>query len=80
MTLGELLEFLTREAKEYREDCVSSINRNKHMNNCKGECSIEQNDVDAVLVGFINKIAAKGGVDYALYAKDLVKITASDFF
>ena len=41
------------------------------MNNLKGECSISQDDVDAVLVDFINNIAVKRGIDYGLYTEDI---------
>lgn len=71
MTVLEILELLTKEAKDYRKECVKSINRNSHMNNCKGQCCISQDDVDAVLVDFINKIGVRRWVDYGLYTRDL---------
>lgn len=72
MTMLELLNFLTEEAKDYRKNCINSINTNSHMNNCKSGCSMTQDEVDAVLVGFINNIASKRWIDYALYTKDLI--------
>lgn len=71
MTVLEILKLLTEEAKDYRKRCVESINRSSHMNNCKGKCNISQDDVDAVLVDFINKIGSRRWVDYGLYTKDL---------
>jgi hypothetical protein len=71
MTMLELLNLLKEEAQIYRTHCINSINRNKHMNNLKGECSISQDDVDAVLVDFINNIAVKRGIDYGLYTEDI---------
>lgn len=69
MTVLELLNFLTREAKEYRKDCANSILRNKHMNQAKEQPS--QDTVDAILTDFINRIASRQNVDLALYTKDL---------
>lgn len=71
MTTLDVLQILTKEAKDYRTKCVESINRNSHMNNSKGQCSIRQEDVDSVLVDFINNIATKRWIDYALYTKDI---------
>lgn len=73
MTVLEILKLLTEEAKDYRKNCVHSINRNSHMNNCKGQCTISQDDIDAVLVDFINKIGSRRWVDYGLYTKDLLQ-------
>ena len=60
-------------AKEYRTDCVNSVNRNKHMNEFNGEFALDQNSIDAILTDFINKIGVYQGVDYAMYTKDLKK-------
>lgn len=71
MTIGELLKILTQEAIIYRKHCVNSIDNNRHMNNCHGDCKITQDEVDAVLVSYINNIGIRRGVDYALYTEDL---------
>lgn len=71
MTKIELLEYLTKIAKEYRMGCTTSVARNQHMNETKGECNVEQNIVDAILVDFINHIGVDQCVDYGLYSKDL---------
>ena len=69
MNTLELLELLKRIAKEYRQDCVASLARNRHMN--QGFCEVDQKTVDAILVDFINKVGTSHSVDYALYTKDL---------
>jgi len=71
MTKIQLLEYLTRIAKEYRLDCASSVSRNRHMNETKDECEVDQKTVDAILVDFINYIGVDQHVDYGLYSKDL---------
>jgi hypothetical protein len=71
MTKLELLEFLTAAAKRYRLDCAPSVARNAHMNECGGECDADQRTVDAILVGFVNRIGTDMGVDYALYTRDI---------
>jgi hypothetical protein len=71
MTKIQLLEYLEKMAREYRKDCVNSINRNQHMNELGGKFDLKQNTIDAILVDFINKIGIHQGVDYAMYAKDL---------
>lgn len=72
MTKIQLLEYLTRMAKEYRKDCQNSVNRNKHMNDLNGNFELNQNSIDALLTDFINMIGVNQGVDYALYSKDLL--------
>lgn len=79
MTRGELLKLLTTEAKEYRNEALVSIMRSKHMNNLslkdisrlKKEQLLTQKLIDALLVGFINKIGTGQCLDYGLYTKHL---------
>jgi hypothetical protein len=71
MTKIELLEYLTRMAKEYRSGCAASVIRNRHMNETNGECNADQNTIDAILVDFINRIGVDQHVDYGLYTRDL---------
>ena len=66
----EYVEQIARYAREYRVECVDSVNRNKHMNDLNGKCDINQKTVDAVLVDFINKIAVEMCIDYGMYTKD----------
>ena len=68
MTRGELLEFLTQRAKEFRND-KTSISRNYHLTDIKEQP--EQHLIDGVLVAFINHIGMNQGIDYALSVKDL---------
>lgn len=70
MTNGELLSFLEKRAIEYREGALSSIRRNRHMNEHTG-ADIAQEDVDALLVDFINFIASRMGGDYGLRSEHI---------
>lgn len=71
MTKIELLNMLTREAKEYRKSGVlESLARNRHMNQYEGE-KVSGQTIDAILVDFINRVGARQGVDYGLYTVDL---------
>lgn len=79
MTRGELLNFLKEEAKRYRGQALSSIERNWHMNNLsrkdllrlKKSQQLTQRMIDALLVDFINVVGVSQCIDYALYTKDL---------
>ena len=73
MTALDLLNLLTNCAKDYREDAQVSLERNNHMNEIEPGEVVQQRIIDAVLVGFINNIGAKHGIDYALYTPDLKK-------
>ena len=68
MYMNELQE-LIRHAKDYRDDAVDSVHRNSHMNELRW--INEQDEVDAVLVDFINYIGRKKGIDLALYTIDI---------
>ena len=69
----ELLEMLTKNAADYSPNASESIERNGHMNNIKG-VTINPDQIDALLVDFINFVGMKQGVDLALYTSDLVKL------
>ena len=68
MTRGELLDFLTQQAKEFRKD-ETSISRNYHLTDIKEQP--EQYLIDGVLVAFINYIGINQCIDYALSVEDL---------
>jgi len=70
MTVIQLLENLTKDAKKFRKD-EHFISRNNHLTCLKEDP--KQETTDAVLVSFINYIGMKYGVDYALSAEDLKK-------
>lgn len=70
MSKIEYLTIATKFVMDYRLGAMESIRRNAYMNNHTGK-DIAQDDVDAILVDFINFIAAKNGVDLALYTKDI---------
>ena len=73
MTGIELLTLLKKCADDYSKDAKKSIARNDHMNDIKIDETIEQKVIDAVLVDYINYIAARNGIDYGLYTSDLRK-------
>ena len=68
----EYLERLTISVKQYRLNCEESINRNQHMNELNGNCTINQDVIDAILVDLINHIAGEMCIDYGMYTKDLI--------
>lgn len=70
MTRGELLEFLTKQAKEFRND-KTNISRNSHLTSIKEQP--EQYLIDGVLVAFINYVGISQCIDYALSVEDLNK-------
>lgn len=65
----EFLENIKEFAIDYREESIDSLQRNSHMHNASG--APNQEDIDAVLIDFINFIGRKYGVDYGMYAEDL---------
>jgi excisionase family DNA binding protein len=69
-TVGDVLKMLENDAKEYRKDALASIRRNSHMNKATG-ADIDQRDIDALLVDFVNFFASRRCVDYGLYTKHL---------
>ena len=80
MTSGRYLKMLTEYAQEYRPDALSSIGRNRHMNDLS-EHNIRYIStrpqiiiwrvIDALLTDFINFVAARMGVDYGLNSYDV---------
>lgn len=73
MNAIQLLESLTKYAKNYRLTATESVLRNNHMNNVGENEIINPIHVDAILVDFINHIGIRCGVDYGLYTQDLNK-------
>lgn len=75
LTRIRLLKLLESTARDYRKKCYDSIYRNTHMNNLEPnqpwDCQKISNVVDAILVDFINTVAAEQGVDYGLCTKHL---------
>jgi hypothetical protein len=69
-TTLEFLEALAKDAKTYRAGAQTSIMRNRHMNDATGT-NIDQRDVDAILVDFINFVAMQRGIDFGMYTTDL---------
>ena len=73
MTRGELLEFLTKEAIKFREKS-NFISINKHLTGIDESNMPSNEQIDGVIVAFINRIGMSLYVDYALSYKDLEKI------
>ena len=73
MTKIDLLNLLTRNAKDYQKHAADSVIRNNHMNKLNKESEINKDVIDAILVDFINYVGAVQGVDYGLYTSDLYK-------
>ena len=80
MSKIDLLKLITTDAKNYCDDAAESLERNTHMNDLSFEelkqflalgPVISQKIIDALLVDFINSVAANQGVDYGLYTSDL---------
>ncbi len=74
MTNGELINMMVSQAKMFRDD-RDWLKRNDHMHNLPAEefPTIEQ--VDAILIGFINHVGMARGMDVGLYAMDLRRNT-----
>jgi hypothetical protein len=71
-TRGEMLDYITGCAKDYRLECKESIIRNSHMNELdESDFDIDQKYIDAILVDFVNYIGAEQCLDWGLYTKDL---------
>ena len=66
----ELLNLLTESAIKYREIAMETIKTNNHMNDATGT-KIDQRDIDALLVDFINYVGSEQGVDYGLHTNNL---------
>jgi len=72
MTRGELLEFLTKEAVKFREK-PNFISINKHLTGIDKNNMPSKEQIDGVLVAFINSVGISQCIDYALSYKDLDK-------
>lgn len=70
MTKGELLDFLTERAKEFRK-CESFIYKNEHLTGIDEHCMPRAFQIDGTLVAFINYVGMYQGIDYALSIEDL---------
>lgn len=72
MTRGELLEFLTKETIEFREN-PNFISTNKHLTGINENNMPSKEQIDGVLVAFINYVGISQCIDYALSYKDFEK-------
>lgn len=72
MTRGELLEFLTERAKEFRKDKLQ-ISRNVHLTGIDENILPTSDQIDGILVAFINYVGISQCIDYALSYKDFEK-------
>lgn len=70
MTNGELVNMLINQAKKYTASGIEeSVRRNAHMNKFGGD--FDQALAEAVLVDFVNSVAANHCMDLGLYTVDL---------
>ena len=70
MTRGELLELLTKEAIKFR-DKPNFISINEHLTGISENDRPTKEQIDGVLVAFINFVGMSQGIDYALSCADL---------
>ncbi|MFA6407672.1 MAG: hypothetical protein WCV80_03140 [Candidatus Paceibacterota bacterium] len=76
-----LTKLLESHAKDYRKDTIARLKRNRHMHDLsrkdirelKKNPELFERVVDAILVGFINEVAAGQGMDLGLYTHYLRK-------
>jgi len=74
MSIITFIHHVENNVKCYIKIAKESVFRNKHMNelkNINGLDNLDQKIIDALFVDFINFVALKKGVDYAMYTKDL---------
>ena len=72
MTRGELLQYLTKEAVKFREK-PNFISINKHLTGIDENNMPSKEQIDGILVAFINYVGMSQCVDYALSYEDLEK-------
>jgi len=74
MKVGDLTDFLVNKLDlYYSKGAIESIKRNKHMNCYAGE-PVEPETIKAILVDFVNFIAANQGVDLGLTTNDISEV------
>ncbi len=73
MNAIDQLEQLTNHARKYHNKASASLEINSHMNEMKKGEKIPQHHIDAILTDFINYIAGRYCIDYAIFASDLNK-------
>jgi hypothetical protein len=72
MLKGELVTMLSEQAKQYVKGAQESLQRNVHMNTLRPtQHPVEQEIIDAIVVDFTNYLAARQGIDLALYTRDV---------
>ena len=69
MTKGELLNYLTKEAMEFRKR-PKFISINNHLTGIDENNMPSKEQIDGILVGFINHIGISQGIDYVLSYED----------
>ena len=69
MTKGMLMEMLVDIATDYVKTAKTGLKRNGHMNEMDKEelNNLTQNQIDAVVVDFINVVGTFQGMDLGLY-------------
>lgn len=72
MTRNELLELLTKEVIKFREK-PNFISINKHLTGINENNMPSKEQIDGILVAFINHVGMSQCIDYALSYKDFEK-------
>ena len=78
MKVLDMLELMTKFAKEYRQDAQKSVSRNKHMNEINDGEILQQSHIYDILVDYINFVGINHGIDYSLFTDDLKKQFSSE--
>lgn len=71
---GDVMRRFCDDAIRYASDIPKSVIRNRHMNNLRANSVIDRDVADAVIVDFLNYVAAGMCMDYGLYTRDLYPI------
>jgi len=71
VTRSQLINWIMDRTVEYRKKCKDSVERNSRMNNLKGRLDINQDEIDAILVDFVNYCGNHQGLDYGLTTNSL---------
>lgn len=72
MLRGELIKWVADRATEFRKDCKESVERNSHLTGVE-ELDVAQEQIDAILTGFVNHCGIRQGLDYAMKSSDFQK-------
>ena len=72
MLRGELIKWVADRATEFSKECKESVERNSHLTGLE-DLDVTQEQIDAILTGFVNHCGFCQGLDYAMASSDLKK-------